>query len=291
MEANMPTSSDSIGQLAGALAKAQAELVNPPKSLTAVLHGGPGRETQRYRYAPLSTGLTIVRKTLGRHELAVVQTTDRDPATGAVELTTTLVHGSGEWISTRWPVCPSETCGDPKLMGAALTYARRYSLFALVGLAAEDDLDAPELKRPAPRADADGQADLTMGPVTAARPAAPRFHPRRAFPLSRAGERVRGKVDGVTRAAPAPVDPLAALARIDSEDALVRWAIAALPHRSGLDDEPRAALDEAFRARAAAIGASPDLVLAFAENAPAGEGSLPVAPPDSGDDHAPHAPV
>ena len=77
-----------------------------------------------------------------------MQTTDLDPATGAVELTTTLVHGSGEWIATRWPVCPGETCADPKRMGAALTYARRYSLFALVGLAGEDDLDAPELRRP-----------------------------------------------------------------------------------------------------------------------------------------------
>ena len=79
---------------------------------------------------------------------------------------------------------------------------------------------------------------------------------------------MRGKVDGVTRASPAPADPLEELARIDSEDALVRWAIAALPHRSGLDDEPRAALDAAFRARAEAIGASPDLILAFADNDP-----------------------
>ena len=87
-----------------------------------------------------------MRKTLGRHELAIVQTTDIDPATGAVELTTMLVHGSGEWIATRWPVCSGEACGDPKVMGAALTYARRYSLFALVGLAGEDDLDAPEVE-------------------------------------------------------------------------------------------------------------------------------------------------
>ena len=101
---------------------------------------------QSYRYAPLSEGLTIIRKTLGRHELAIVQTTDIDPATGAVELTTMLVHGSGEWIATRWPVCSGEACGDPKVMGAALTYARRYSLFALVGVAGEDDLDAPELE-------------------------------------------------------------------------------------------------------------------------------------------------
>ena len=244
--------------------------------------GVPDARPSAIAMRPLSTGLTIVRKTLGRHELAVVQTTDLDPASGRVELTTMLVHGSGEWIATRWPVCPGETCGDPKLMGAALTYARRYSLFALVGLAGEDDLDAPELSSaPPPRAGGDGHAGVSAGgPFPAARPAAPRFRPRRAFPLSRPRERVRGKVEGVTRASPAPADPLAELARIDSEDALVRWAIAALPHRSGLDDEPRAALDAAFRARAEAIGASPDLILAFADNAPAGEDPLPVAPPE-----------
>jgi ERF superfamily len=290
----MPTSSDSIGQLAGALAKAQSELMNPSKTLTAVIDAGPGREPQTYRYAPLSTGLTIVRRTLGRHELAVVQTTDLDPATGAVELTTTLVHGSGEWIATRWPVCPGETCADPKRMGAALTYARRYSLFALVGLAGEDDLDAPELRRARTsngNPHTDDPAGLTNGSVTPARAAAPRFHPRRAFPLWSARERVRAKVDGVTHASPAPADPLEELARIDSEDALVRWAIAALPHRSGLDAQPREALDAAFRARAAAIGASPELILAFADNTPAPESPLAASPPDSGDPHEPQAPV
>ena len=54
----------------------------------------------------------------------------------------------------------------------------------------------------------------------------------------------------------------------DSEDALVRWAIAALPHRNTLDEAARAALDAAFRARAETLGASPDLILAFAGNEP-----------------------
>ena len=95
----------------------------------------------------------------------------------------------------------------------------------------------------------------------------------------------------MTHASPAPADPLEELARIDSEDALVRWAIAALPHRSGLDVEPREALDAAFRARAEAIGASPDLILAFADNTPAPESPLAASPPDSGDPHEPQAPV
>ena len=137
-------SNDSIAQLACALAKAQIELVNPPKSLTAHLDGdGNGSPGQSYRYAPLSAGLDIVRKTLGKHEIAVLQTTDMDRDSGLVILTTTLAHGSGEWIAARWPVCRIADLPEPKLMGAALTYARRYGLFTLVGLAGEDDLDAP----------------------------------------------------------------------------------------------------------------------------------------------------
>ena len=294
----MPASSDSIGQLAGALAKAQAELVNPPKSLTAVLDASPGRERQSYRYAPLSAGLTIVRKTLGRHELAVVQTTDRDPATGAVELTTTLVHGSGEWIAARWPVCPGETCNDPKRMGAALTYARRYSLFALVGLAGEDDLDAPDLKRTRTSAGSAtrdppvaGERRTRPSLVAAEDLAVSRFRPRRAFRPERPSEHVRGKVEGVTRASAAPADPLTELSRLDSADALVRWAIAALPHRSGLDEPARVAFDAAFRTRAEALGASPELILAFGANEPAEDDTLPLSSPDPGDPHGPQAAV
>src|SRR6478609_4416012 len=142
----MQVSSSSIAQLAGALAKAQTELVNPPKSLTAVLERDrTGRGGQAYRYAPLSAGLDIVRKTLGKHELAVLQTTHVDRESATVLLTTTLAHGSGEWVAATWPVCRLADLSQPKLMGAALTYARRYGLFTLVGLAGEDDLDAPDV--------------------------------------------------------------------------------------------------------------------------------------------------
>ena len=102
----MRSSSDSIAQLVSALAKAQIELVNPAKILTGVIHSrGAGPEGRSYRYAPLSAGLEIVRKTLGRHELSVIQTTHVDRETAIVLLTTTLAHGSGEWISASWPVC------------------------------------------------------------------------------------------------------------------------------------------------------------------------------------------
>src|SRR5204862_2861905 len=127
------------------LAKAQAGLVNPVKSLTATIRTGRMGEGERsFRYAPLSSGLDIVRKALGQHEIATVQTTEIDQARGIVSLTTMLAHASGEWIASDWPVCPMAETANPQRMGAALTYARRYALFTLVGIAGEDDLDAPD---------------------------------------------------------------------------------------------------------------------------------------------------
>jgi ERF superfamily len=131
---------------ASALAKAQAELVNPEKSLIGTIRAGrPGEGDRSFHYAPLSSGLDIVRKTLGQHEIATLQTTTIDQSAGMVHLTTTLAHASGEWIASDWPVCPVAETANPQRMGAALTYARRYALFTLVGIAGEDDLDAPDL--------------------------------------------------------------------------------------------------------------------------------------------------
>ena len=145
----MQRSSESIGAIAAALAKAQAELANPEKSLTATIRSGVPREGERtFRYAPLSSGLDIVRKTLGQHEIATVQATAIDTEAGLICLTTTLAHSSGEWMSSDWPVCPISETATPHRMGAALTYARRYALFTLVGIAGEDDLDAPDLIAP-----------------------------------------------------------------------------------------------------------------------------------------------
>src|SRR6266446_2051467 len=142
----MQRSSETIGAIAGALAKAQIELANPEKSLTATIRSPFPREGDRsFRYASLSSGLDLVRKSLGRHEIATVQTTSIDEAAGLIRLTTTLAHSSGEWVSSDWPVCPVSETASPHRMGAALTYARRYALFTLVGIAGEDDLDAPDL--------------------------------------------------------------------------------------------------------------------------------------------------
>ena len=171
----MQRSSNKIGALATALAKAQAEIANPEKSLTATIVSPFPREGQRtFRYASLSTGLDIVRKCLGQHEIATVQSTAIDRDSGLIRLTTTLVHASGEWVSSDWPVCPASETAAPHRMGAALTYARRYALFTLVGIAGEDDLDAPDLAfqavdpgpKSGPRIKGNGSDELRPPPPT-----------------------------------------------------------------------------------------------------------------------------
>jgi ERF superfamily len=140
----MHRSSQSISAIAAALAKAQSQLTNPEKTLTATIRSPFPREADRiFRYASLASGLDIVRKSLGQLEIATIQTTSIDP-NGQIHLTTLLAHASGEWISSDWPVCSSSETAAPHRMGAALTYARRYALFALVGITGEDDLDAPD---------------------------------------------------------------------------------------------------------------------------------------------------
>jgi hypothetical protein len=138
-------SSETIGTIAAALAKAQAQLVNPEKSLVGTIRSDGNGTDRAFRYAPLSSGLDIVRKTLSQHEIATVQTTSIDEASGIVRLRTVLAHASGEWIASDWPVCAIGETATPHRMGAALTYARRYALFTLVGIAGGDDLDAPDL--------------------------------------------------------------------------------------------------------------------------------------------------
>jgi hypothetical protein len=121
----MQRTSETIGTLAAALAKAQLQLTNPEKSLVATMRKGGGEE-ETFRYAPLSSGLEIVRKTLGDHEIAIVQTTSIDQAGGIVQLTPVLAHSAGEWIASDWPVCAIRETKTPHRMGAALTCARRY---------------------------------------------------------------------------------------------------------------------------------------------------------------------
>ena len=151
----MHSSSESIATIAAALAKAQAEMINPEKSLVGTIRSPFPREADRtFRYAPLSSGLDIVRKSLGRHEIATIQTTAIDKDAGLLRLTTVLAHSSGEWISSEWPVCQISDMASAQRMGAALTYARRYALFTLVGIAGEDEISIrgqrPFRRRPEP---------------------------------------------------------------------------------------------------------------------------------------------
>src|SRR5437773_4695376 len=174
----MHRSSESIGSIAAALAKAQAELTNPEKSLTATIHSSFPREADRtFRYASLASGLDIVRKSLGQHEIATIQTTAIDQPSGQIQLTTLFAHASGEWIASDWPVCAVSDMAAPHRMGAALTYARRYALFTLVGIAGEDDLDAPDLNCQ-PVAEAGVKARATL-PSDRAASTAPQGRPAR----------------------------------------------------------------------------------------------------------------
>ncbi|QDM28160.1 single-stranded DNA-binding protein [Tardiphaga sp. vice304] len=150
----MHSSSDTIGAIASALAKAQGELSNPEKGLTGTIRSPfPQGADRTFRYASLASGLDIVRKSLGQQEIATIQTTAIDQDSGQIRLTTLLAHASGEWISSIWPVCSVSETAAPHRMGAALTYARRYALFALVGIAGEDDLDAPDILNDTPPAE------------------------------------------------------------------------------------------------------------------------------------------
>src|SRR5712664_400733 len=147
----MHRSSESVAAIATALAKAQTELSNPEKAMVGTVYNVRSGSPQSFRYASLSSGLDIIRKTLGSQQIAIAQTTDIDRANGMVNLTTVLLHTSGEWISSDWPVCQLSETSAPRRMGAALTYARRYALFTMVGIAGEDDLDAPDVINDQPK--------------------------------------------------------------------------------------------------------------------------------------------
>lgn len=164
----MHRSSESVAAIATALAKAQTELSNPEKAMVGTIYNNRSDSPQSFRYASLSSGLDIVRKALGGQQIAIAQTTDIDRASGTVNLTTILLHASGEWISSDWPVCQLSETSAPRRMGAALTYARRYALFTMVGIAGEDDLDAPPDATNAP---ATARMAVDTGPADSPDPA------------------------------------------------------------------------------------------------------------------------
>jgi ERF superfamily len=162
----MHRSSESTAAIATTLAKAQTELTNPEKAMVGTVYNNRSDSPQSFRYASLSSGLDIVRKVLGGHQIAIAQTTDIDRASGTVNLTTILLHTSGEWISSDWPVCRTSEISAPRRVAASLTYARRYALFTMVGIAGEDDLDAPpDLNNDPEREHKVAKIDLAPDPV------------------------------------------------------------------------------------------------------------------------------
>ena len=234
----MPRTSDTIGAIAAALAKAQGELTNPEKTLTATLRSPFPREANRsFRYASLANGLDIVRKVLGQHEIATVQTTSIDQASGQVQLTSLLAHASGEWIASDWPVCSVSETASPQRMGAALTYARRYGLFTLVGIAGEDDLDAPDLLvEPSPVVEAPARLDPNQNPR---KPPHGSVHkPRQPKPVL------------ATEPSAALRDQLLTeIAGLNHSDDLALWAHRRLPAKNTLTAEDARAVEAAYRKR------------------------------------------
>jgi hypothetical protein len=255
--------SGSIGAIAGALAKAQGELTNPEKSLLATIRSPfPREEDRTFRYASLASGLDIVRKVLGKHEIATVQTTAIDREAGLIRLTTLLAHSSGEWVSSDWPVCPVGETVAPHRMGAALTYARRYALFTLVGIAGEDDLDAPDLPVIAPTegtsesvepAKANGHARAPFGPATASS-----YGPGPRRKTSKATSLLAQDHSAAVR------DRLMGeIGELGSDDAAASWARDAITAKNSLTTLDAIAVEEAFGRRLSEMSEAPSEPSAF----------------------------
>jgi hypothetical protein len=265
----MYQSSDSIAALATALAKAQGQLVNPEKTQTATLEtDGRASRPRSFRYAPLSSGLDIVRKVLGQHELAIMQTTAIDQSTASIKLTTVLAHTSGEWIASEWPVCLIRDLAAPRRMGAALTYARRYALFALVGIAGDDDMDAPDLDTFAQAPDAqaaiaerDGSGAASNG-SSGKTPAVVEIAPSRAETIDQ-----RRSAAGVNRKTEAVQSPILTaeesrelcdrwlddLTHLDDDAALQAWSVQILPLKNTLQNDHAGMIEKAFAAKLASL--------------------------------------
>jgi hypothetical protein len=276
----MRWSSESIGAIAAALAKAQAELINPEKSLSATIRSPFPREAGRtFRYASLSSGLDIVRKSLGQHEIAIIQTTSVDTEAGLIRLTTVLAHASGEWVSSDWLVCPISEASAPHRMGAALTYARRYALFTLVGIAGDDDLDAPDLAAPAnPRGEQPRQSDD---------PARPNGRPAAVEPPIGSGRRppVQSPRLAANLSATLRDSLLAELSALNSADDAAAWAHRRLSAKNALMAGDAQVVEEQFRAKLAAIG---DGVLGDESvNAAPVAGAVPAGGPEGGTSEKP----
>ena len=209
--------------------------------MIGIIYNARTDSQQSFRYASLSSGLDIIRKVLGSQQIAVTQTTDIDRVSGTVNLTTMLLHTSGEWISSDWPVCQLSETSAPRRMGAALTYARRYALFTMVGIAGEDDLDAPDVANDGPKGDKTTEPDLALrsglGPT----------HAETSQPRTRTAPPVPEKLNAEASAASRAqlIQEIQAL----PEDELQPRAIAILKAKNRLSANDAKQVEEAFAAR------------------------------------------
>jgi len=129
--------SENINELAGALAKARAEIKNPVKNKTVRVTPREGK-AYSYSYAELPSVLDAITGPLANNGLVIVETISREE--NHLILHTRLVHSSGQWIEGAYPIFCDMT--KPQVIGGALTYARRYATSAIINIASDEDDDA-----------------------------------------------------------------------------------------------------------------------------------------------------
>jgi hypothetical protein len=181
-----------------------------------------------------------------------------------LNLTTTLAHSSGQWIASQWPVCPLADIASPHRMGAALTYSRRYALFTLVGIAGEDDLDAPDLCTPAPAMNCSaGGAEAQWPPKTSGNGR-----------MSRTGKTTRSAVLPAEQSATLRDLIVKEIAGLETEERASEWARAALARKNALTAADARLVETAFALKQSALSlsrdAEPSMPDLFARSAPAG---------------------
>jgi hypothetical protein len=194
---------------------------------------------------------------MGKYEIAAVQATSLDKAAGIVNRTTTLAHSSGEWLSSDWPVCSIEEMASPKRMGAALTYARRYALFALVGIAGEDYLDAPDLngaelmERKVEKPPLNGRGRPQSGRKRPGLKVLPSGEIKEV--IGSQNPHLKTKLSAVLRS-----QLVKDVKEIKSAESAAIWARRILPAKNSLDPTDARQLEEAFRARLAELDGEVD---------------------------------
>jgi hypothetical protein len=214
---------------------------------------------------------------LGQHEIATVQTTAIDNEAGLIRLTTILAHSSGEWMSSDWPVCPVSETAAPHRMGAALTYARRYALFTLVGIAGEDDIDAPDLT-PSTVTDSGSERPVSSNKIA-------EINGGRGAGAGAASIRRNGKTHPIKTV----LDPAGSSAlrdqlltdvdRLSSADAAGKWAHRIMAAKNSLAAADARRVEDAFAAKIATLGSGDEEVI-----------NAPLSPSEPGQTRLPQNP-